>query len=148
PLATSYPSPTSEASSGEGRRAGVGVLKNHAHRRQSLAPPPDRRFAPATLPTRSAGEDGRERAITARALSKRPIASVHRAAAGFFQEFVDQGLADPRGHLLVDRHHGLAHRRILLLCQVKELGLAGLLDVRERVVVLPGRLAVAVFGGF
>src|SRR4029077_7762415 len=89
------------------------------------------------------GRDGRERAITARALSKRPIASVHRAAAGFFQEFVDQGLADPRGHLLVDRHHGLAHRRILLLCQVKELGLAGLLDVRERVAVFPARLAVA-----
>src|SRR6516225_81539 len=41
-------------------------------------------------------------------------ALVHRTAAGLFQELLDQRLTDPRGHLLVDRHHRLAHRLVLL----------------------------------
>src|SRR5271168_4332017 len=52
--------------------------------------------------------------------------SVHRAAAGLFQEFVDQGLTDARRHVLVDRQHRLAHRLVLLLRQRDDLGLAGL----------------------
>src|SRR5580704_11710701 len=63
-----------------------------------------------------------------RARPKQSPASVHRAAAGLLQELVDQRLTDPRGHVLVDRHHCLAHRLVLLSRQRDDLGLAGLLN--------------------
>src|ERR1700753_1350716 len=100
PLAvSSYPSPTSEASSGEGRRTLVsrgGVCKHHCDRERFKPwPPPNRRFAPATLPTLTRGRD-------------QELASIHRAAAGFLQKLVDQRLADAGGDVLVNRHYRLA----------------------------------------
>src|SRR5260370_17026299 len=69
-------------------------------------------------------------------------------SAGFLDELVDQGLADPARDVLVDRLHRLAHRGVLLRRQRDDLGLAGLLDRFERVVVFLLRLAVAESRGF
>src|SRR5579883_2707308 len=67
-------------------------------------------------------------------------------AAGLLEEFVDQRLADAGGDLLVDRHHRLSHGLVLLRRQRDDLGLAGLLDLLQRVLVLLDREAVAILG--
>src|ERR1700722_19664659 len=69
-------------------------------------------------------------------------------AAGFLDEFVDQGLTDPGGDILVDRLHRLAHGDVLLRRQGVDFGLAGLLDGLQRLLVFLGRLPVAEGGGF
>src|SRR6516225_12173606 len=69
-------------------------------------------------------------------------ALVHRTAAGLFQELLDQGLTDPRGHLLVDRHHRLAHRLVLLRRQRNDLVCAVLLERQKRLLDSLGRLTI------
>src|SRR5437763_1952636 len=69
-------------------------------------------------------------------------------APRLFEEFIDQGLTDALGHILVNQFERLAHCRVLLRRQRHDLALAGLLDFGQRVLVFLRRLAVAVYGGF
>ena len=63
--------------------------------------------------------------------------------AGFLDEFIDQRLTDPVCDVLVDRVHRLSHGGVLLRRQRDDFGLAGLLDLRKRLVVFLRRLSVA-----
>src|SRR3954463_6877582 len=85
--------------------------------------------------------------LRAQARKPRSSVSVGRATR-LLEEFVDQGLADAAGDVLVDRLHRLSHVGVLLRRQRHDLALAGLLDLGERVVIFLGRLVVAVLGGF
>src|SRR5262245_16235390 len=99
----------------------ISISSSRSSMRSSIkAPPHGRADAPRRTPA-----SGRPATGSCRfAVSE--VRSVHRAAARFLQELVDQGLADARGDVLVDRHHRLAHRLVLLRRQLDELALAAL----------------------
>src|ERR1700682_1172013 len=101
--------------------------------------------AAPVVPRASVGQIKKRAPATApRGLAR--ITSV-AGSAGLLDELIDQGLTDPAGNVFVHRLHRLAHRSVLFRRQGDDLGLAGFLDLRKRVLVFLRRLAVAVSGG-
>ena len=116
-------------------RRNINVPLQDRPRHCSLVTPIPLRPLRPQSPSIQIAQSGQRKGLPRRRTEALRQSSLVGRAPRLLEEFVDQRLADALCHILVDRFERLAHRRILLRRQRDDLALAGLLDLRQRVVV-------------